>query len=139
MDSGTGQDDGMATKDDRIRFAAEVELGGKTATGIGVPDAVVEQLGSGNRPKVSVTIGSHTYRTTIARMGGRFMIPLAAEHREAAGVAAGETVEVRLTLDDAPREVEMPADLAMALEAAGVRAAFDGLSYTHRKEHVRAI
>src|SRR3954452_7781996 len=102
----------MATGADQITFTAEVELGGKTATGIEVPEAVVEQLGSGQRPKVAVTIGGHTYRTTVGRMGGRSLIPLSAEHRAAAGVAAGDTVEVHLALDDAPREVEVPADLA---------------------------
>ena len=59
-----------------MRFRATVELGGKTATGIEVPEDVVAALGSGNRPSVTVTIGGHTYRTTVARMGGRFLIPL---------------------------------------------------------------
>ena len=64
-----------------MRFRATVELGGKTATGIEVPEDVVAALGSGNRPPVTVTIGGHTYRTTVARMGGRFLIPLSAENR----------------------------------------------------------
>jgi Domain of unknown function (DUF1905) len=50
-----------------MRFRATVELGGKTATGIEVPEDVVAALGSGNRPPVAVTIGGHTYRTTVAR------------------------------------------------------------------------
>ena len=88
-----------------MRFRATVELGGKTATGIEVPEDVVAALGSGNRPPVTVTIGGHTYRTTVARMGGRFLIPLSAENRTGAGVAAGDQVDVDIALDSGPREV----------------------------------
>ena len=123
----------------RQRFTAIVELHGKTATGIEVPAAVVAALGSGKRPAVTVTIGGTSFRTTIGSMGGRTMIPVSAERREAAGIAAGDEVQVDLELDTAPREVEVPDDLAAALEAAGARAAFDALAPSHRKEHVRAI
>ncbi len=117
-----------------------MELGGKTATGIEVPEDVVAALGSGNRPPVAVTIGGHTYRTTVARMGGRFLIPLSAENRTGAGVAAGEQVDVDIALDSGPREVAVPADLTAALaQDEGARAHFDELSYTHRKEWVRWI
>jgi hypothetical protein len=120
-----------------MRFRATVELGGKTATGIEVPEDVVAALGSGNRPPVTVTIGGHTYRTTVARMGGRFLIPLSAENRT---VAAGDHVDVDIALDSGPREVAVPADLAEALaQDEEARASFDGLSYTHRKEWVRWI
>lgn len=122
-----------------MKFRATVELGGKTATGIPVPDQIVEALGSGNRPAVSVTIGKHTYRTTVARMGGKFMMPLSAENRTAAGVAAGDQVNVTIELDTAPREVEVPADFAKALKAARARQTFDALAFTHRKEYVRSI
>jgi hypothetical protein len=123
-----------------MKFRATVELGGKTATGIEVPEDVVAALGSGNRPPVTVTIGGHTYRTTVARMGGRFLIGLSAENRTAAGVAAGDEVDVGIELDAEPREVEVPADLAEALaHDHAARANFDGLSYTHRKEWVRWI
>jgi len=123
-----------------VKFRATVELGGKTATGIEVPEDVVAALGSGNRPPVRVTIGGHTYRTTVARMGGRFLIGLSAENRTAAGVAAGDQVDVEIEPDTEPREVEVPADLAEALaHDQTARANFDGLSYTHRKEWVRWI
>jgi hypothetical protein len=123
-----------------MEFRATVELGGKTATGIEVPEDVVAALGSGHRPPVTVTIGGHTYRTTVARMGGRFLIGLSAENRTAAGVAAGDEVDVGIELDAEPREVEVPADLAEALaHDQAARANFDGLSYTHRKEWVRWI
>ena len=106
-----------------MRFRATVELGGKTATGIEVPEEVVAALGSHKRPPVRVTIGDYTYRSTVARMGGRFLLPVSAEVRAGAGVAAGDEVDVEVALDDAPREVTVPDDLAVALEAAGVRAA----------------
>lgn len=109
------------------------------ATGIIVPDAVVAKLGAGKKPKVVVSLNGHSYRSTVAVRGGQFMLPLAKEHRDKAGVAGGEKVEVTLTLDTAPREVEVPKDLAAALKKAGLRAAFDKLAFTHRKEHVRAI
>jgi hypothetical protein len=121
-----------------MRFRTTVELGGKTATGLHVPDDVVAELGSSKRPAVAVTIGPHTYRTTVASMGGRYMIPLSAENRTAAGVAAGDEVDVDIEADTAPREVTVPDDLAAALDP-DVRAIFDGLAYTHRKEWVRWV
>ena len=99
-----------------MRFDATILLAGKSATGIPVPDAVVAQLGSGKRPAVVVTINGFSYRSTVASMRGEFMLPLSAERREAAGVAAGDEVEVELELDTAPRVVEVPVDLAAALE-----------------------
>lgn len=121
-----------------MEFRSTVVLGGKTATGIQVPDDVVEALGSGKRPPVVVTVGGHRYRTTVAPMGGSYWIPLAAEHREAAGVAAGQEVAVDLELDTAPREVPLPDDLAAAMDDAA-RATFDGLAPSHKKEWVRWV
>lgn len=112
---------------------------GMNATGLPVPSTVVEKLRAGRRPKVTVTLKGYTYRSTVAVYGGEFFLPLAAVHREAAGVKAGQLVQVTVALDTAPRDVEVPDDLAAALTKAGVRGAFDALSFTHRKEHVRAI
>jgi hypothetical protein len=120
-----------------MEFRATVVLGGKTATGIQVPDEIVEKLGS-KRPPVVVTIGGYTYRTTVAPMGGAFWIPLAAEHREAAGVAADQEVDVRIERDDAPREVALPDDLSAAMDDAA-RTHFDGLAPSHKKEWVRWV
>ena len=123
-----------------MRFRATVELGGKTATGIRVPAEVVTGLGSHRRPSVRVTVGGHTYRTTVAPMGGAYFVPLSAENRTAAGVGAGDQVDVDVELDTEPREVTVPADLAAALAGqSGAGEAFGELSYTRRKEHVRQV
>src|SRR5215218_4602873 len=123
-----------------MRFHTRVELGGKTATGLQIPDDVLAAVGSGKRPAVRITVGGHTYRTTVASRGGRFLVPLSAENRAAAGVAAGEQVDVDIEADAAPREVTVPAHLADALAHDGTaQRFFDALSYTHRKEWVRWI
>jgi hypothetical protein len=123
-----------------MRFQATVELGGKTATGIRVPEEVVTALGSHRRPPVRVTVGAHTYRTTVAPMGGAYFVPLSAENRNLAGVAAGDQVDVDIELDTAPREVTVPAELAAALEREpGARQAFDALSTSRRREHARQV
>ena len=113
-------------------------LGGRTATGIQVPDDDVAALGPGKRPPVVVTVGGYTYRTTVAPMAGAFWIPLAAEHRVAAGVEADQEVDVIIELDTAPREVALPDDLAAAMDDQ-VRAAYDALAFSHRKEWVRWV
>ena len=123
-----------------MRFRTTVELGGRTATGLPVPDEVVAALGSGRRPAVRVTIGGHSYQTTVAPMGGRYFVPLSAEHRMAANVAAGDAVEVEIELDTEPRQVSVPADLVDALSTdPNARAFFDSLAPSHRKEWVRWI
>ena len=121
-------------------FTTTVELGGKTATGMEVPAEVVSALGAGKKPAVRVTVGGHTYRSTVATMGGRFLLPLSAENRTAAGVAAGDTVAVHVELDTEPRTVELPPDLAAALDAdAEARRRFDSLSYSHQRRHALAV
>lgn len=121
-------------------FTATLDLHGKTATGIEVPAAVVEALGGGKRPAVVAELGKHRYRTTIASMRGKFLIPVSAENREAAGLEAGDEVRVRITLDEKPREVAVPEDFAAAMAAnPPARERFDALAFTHRKEHIRAI
>ena len=123
-----------------MRFSTTVELGGKTATGMEVPAEVVTSLGAGKKPAVQVTVNGHTYRSTIATMGGRFLLPLSAENRAAAGVAAGDAVDVDVELDTAPRTVQVPADLAAAQDVEpAVRARFDALSYSHQRRHVLAV
>ena len=113
---------------------------GMNATGLPVPGEVVTAFGKGKKPKVKVTINGYTYRSTVAAYGDVFMLPLSKENREAAGVKAGDQVEVTLELDLEPRTVEVPPDLAAALaEKPGATAAFNALSYTMRKEYVRQV
>lgn len=117
-----------------------VQEEGMNATGLPVPADAVAAMGTGKRPKVRVTLNGYTYRSTVAAYGDVFMLPLSAEHRTAAGVKAGDQVEVTIELDLEPRTVEVPADLAAALAGKpGATAAFDALSYTTRKEYVRQV
>ena len=123
-----------------MKFRAEVESNGKTATGIEVPAKVVEQLGAGKKPKVTVTIAGYSYRSSVASMGGRFMIGVSADVRKQTGVAAGDPVDVTLELDAAPREVAVPADFAAALAAEpAAEKFFAGLSYSQQRWFVEGI
>lgn len=92
------------------------------------------------RAPVSVTLGGHTYRSTIASMGDGPCLPLRKSNREAAGLVGGETVSVTLALDTEKRVVEPPKDLVKALKAAPP--AWDRwreLSYSHQKEYAEAV
>ena len=123
-----------------MEFQAKLELGGKTATGIEVPAGLVDALGAGKRPAVSVTFNGYTYRSTVASMGGRFMLPVSAEVRAATGATAGDVVQVSVELDTAPRAVEVPQDFVTALGADLVaKAFFESLSYSNQRRHVLAI
>ena len=120
-----------------MRFQTTILQGDKTATGIRVPDDVVEALGAGKRPKVTVTINGYTYRSSIAVMGGDFMVGVSAENRTGAGVAGGDEVDVDIELDTAPRVVVVPSDFAIALDAEpAARQTFDALSYSNQSWHV---
>jgi uncharacterized protein DUF1905/bacteriocin resistance YdeI/OmpD-like protein len=122
------------------KFRGTIELGGKTATGIRIPPEVVASLGASKRPPVRVTIKGYTYRSSVAVMGGEFVVGVSAEVRKAAGVAAGDVVEVEMELDTQPREVAMPADFSAALaKDAKARKFFEGLSYSNRLRFVLSI
>jgi hypothetical protein len=123
-----------------MRFRTVVVLGGKTATGIQVPDEIVAALDAGKRPPVSVTINGYTYRSTVAPMGGEYWLPMSAEVRAGSGVAAGDEIDVDVALDTAPREVSVPPDFTDALDRdADARRFFDGLSYSNKRRLVLAI
>ena len=123
-----------------MRFHTTILQGGKTATGIRVPDEVVEALASGRRPAVTVTMNGYTYRSTIAVMGGEYMVGVSAEHRAGAGVAGGDEVDVDLELDTAPREVAVPDDFGAALDAEpAARATFDRISNSNKGWHVLQV
>ncbi|KQZ09340.1 DUF1905 domain-containing protein [Agromyces fucosus] len=121
-----------------MRFETTMSQVGNN-TGIEVPPDVIEALGGGKRPAVVVLVNGYEYRSTVAVMGGRFMISFSSDKRAATGIGGGDPIVVELELDTAPRTVEVPADLATALEAAGARAAFDALSPSARKAHVTAV
>ncbi len=123
-----------------MKFHTTLELHGKSATGLVVPPAIVEALSDKKNPPVKVTIGGHTYRSSVASRGGQFLVGVSAENRKAAVVAAGDEVEVDIELDTEPREVVVPADLAAALAAdKAAQARFDKLSFSHQRQHVEAI
>jgi hypothetical protein len=124
----------------RVRFRTTIRQTGKNTTGIEVPAELVAQLGTSKRPPVTVTINGHTYRSTVATMGGAFMVSLSAENRTQAGVAGGDEADVELELDVSSREVTVPPDLAEALdEDPAAKERFAGLSYSQQRAHVLSV
>lgn len=123
-----------------MKFRTTIQQSDGTATGIRIPDEVVEALGSGKRPPVRVTINGATYRNTIAVMGGEYWVGVSAENRALTGVKGGDEVDVEMELDTEPREVNVPPDFAAALDAEpAARRTFDGLSYSNRSWHVLSV
>jgi hypothetical protein len=119
-----------------MRFRAELRSNGKTAAGFEVPEPVVEALGGGGHPKVAVTVNGFVFRTSIARMGGRYMLGVSADRRAEAGVAPGDMVDVEVELDTAPRVVAVPDDLATALaQHPDAKAFWETLSYSRQQWH----
>lgn len=123
-----------------MRFRATILATGKTAAGIEIPPEIVESLGSSRKPAVRVTIDGFAYRSTVATMNGVYMVGVSNDVRKAAGVAAGDTVDIELELDTEPREVVVPADLAAALAAdPEAQSFFNGLSYSNKRRIVMPI
>jgi hypothetical protein len=123
-----------------MRFHAQIFQGGGTATGIRVPDEIVEALRAGRRPAVTITINGFTYRNTVAVYGGEHWVGVSAENRARTGVSGGDEVDVDIELDTAPREVTVPTDFAAALDIEpNARRTFDGLSYSNKSWHVLSI
>jgi Bacteriocin-protection, YdeI or OmpD-Associated/Domain of unknown function (DUF1905) len=123
-----------------MKFRAVIQLTGKATTGIPVPDEIVTSLGSSKRPPVRVKIGDYTYRSTVATMGGQFLISLSAENRKGAGVKAGDEVDVELELDTTLREVTVPDDFSDALNRDNVaKTFFEGLSYSNKQRFILPI
>jgi hypothetical protein len=112
---------------------------GMNATGLTVPPEVVAAFNSGKRPPVKVHIGEYVYQSTVASYGDVFVLPLSAENRAAAGVKAGDVVEVTLELDTAPRTVDVPEDLASELAEHNLTDVFNALAHSRRKEFVRQV
>ena len=108
--------------------------------GLEIPESVVDSLGGGKRPPVTITVNGHTWKSRVAIMRGRFLLGLSNANRTAAGIATGDEVEVEVRLDAEPRVLVEPEDFARALDADPVaRAAYDRLAHTHRREHLLAI
>jgi bacteriocin resistance YdeI/OmpD-like protein/uncharacterized protein DUF1905 len=108
--------------------------------GLEVPPEVVEALGGGKRPAVTITINGHSWKSRVAIMRGRYLLGLSNANRQAAGVATGDQVEVQVEIDAEPRVVAEPADFARALDAdPAARTAYDHLSDSHQRQHVHAI
>jgi hypothetical protein len=117
-----------------------LQADGLNATGISVPVEIITAMGKQKRPPVKVSIAGYTYRTTVAPYGDVFMLPISQEHRAAAGVKAGDEVEITIELDTEPRTVTVPDDLLRALsEKAGAKDAFEALAFSKRKEFVRQV
>jgi hypothetical protein len=123
----------------KMKFKTTILQAGNN-TGIVVPEKILNSLGAGKRPPVVVTLKRYTYRSTVASMGGQFLIPLSAEHRKNSGVSGGDTLEVTLTLDDKPRTVELPAALRTALQKnAKAMQAYEKLPPSGKKKVVLLI
>lgn len=117
-----------------------LEATGANTTGFRIADAVVDELGGSRRPAVSATVNGHTWRTSIARMGENFWLGVSAANRAAAGLAAGDEVDLDVVLDTAPRVITVPDDLAAALTAEpAAQAAFGALSYSNQRRIVEGI
>ncbi|MFC5788528.1 DUF1905 domain-containing protein [Agromyces tardus] len=122
-----------------MRFETTMHQTGNN-TGIEVPPEVVEALGAGRKPPVVVNVNGYEYRSTVAVMGGRYLIPFSSDRRAATGIAGGDAITVDLEVDSTPRTVELPADFAAALDATpGAREAYERLAPSHKKAHVTAI
>lgn len=121
-------------------FHTTILKAGGTATGIEIPPAIIEELGAGKKPPVKVTMNGKTYQSTVAVMGGVYMVGVSAENRALTGVQGGDEVDVTLELDSSPRVYELPEDLAAALAAkSGATEAFHAAAPSKRKEFVRQV
>ena len=123
-----------------MKFTTEINATGGNTTGIVVPPEMVDALGAGKKPPVTVTINNFSYPSTVASMGGQFMIPVSAAVRESAKVKAGDIVEIELLLDTAPRVIAVPEDFAEALSSEpAAKTFFEGLSNSNKKRFVLSI
>lgn len=123
-----------------MKFRTVIRGSGKSAAGIVIPEEVVAALAKGKRPPVRVTINGRSYRSSVAVMGGRFMVGVSAENRKLVGVAAGDEVDVEIEFDDEPREVTVPPDFARALRSEPeAKRFFDGLSFSKQQWFVLSV
>jgi uncharacterized protein YdeI (YjbR/CyaY-like superfamily) len=124
----------------KLKFSTTLLQAGKTATGIKIPDKIVEELGAGRKPAIKVTINNFTYRGTVAVMGGAYMVSVSAENRDGAKIKGGDKIDVILQLDTEERNVEVPAEFAKALNKNSVaKKQFDTISNSRKKALVIPI
>ncbi len=122
------------------KFQTTILTAGKTATGICIPDDIIEKLGAGKKPPIKITLNGYTYRSTVAVMHGKFMVGVSADVREAAGVKGGDKLTVDIELDTEVREVTLPPDFKKALDKnPKAKKFFEALSFSKQKNHVTII
>ncbi|KRB39054.1 YdeI/OmpD-associated family protein [Microbacterium sp. Root180] len=109
------------------------------ATAIELTDEQVAELGGGKRAAVVVGVGDRSARLRLGVMDGRNLIGISKANRAQLGVDFGDEIDATIDLDQQDRVVDVPEDLAAALEAAGAKAAFDALTYSRRKELARGV
>ncbi len=118
----------------KLKFSTVLLQAGKTATGIKIPDEIIEKFGAGKKPAIRVTINNFTYRSTVAVMGGAYMVGVNAENREGAKVKGGDKIDVTIELDTVERTIEVPGELQKALNKnSTAKKKFETLSYSGKK------
>jgi hypothetical protein len=128
------------TKSQQLKFKTVLLTAGKTATGIKIPPEIIEKLNAGKKPPIKVTINGFTYRSTVAVMGGDYMVGVSAENREGARVKGGDKIEVTIELDTEPRVLVLPAEFKKVLDKnAKAKKVFESLSISKQKVHVLPI
>ena len=123
-----------------MKFHTTLKQSEGTATGIVIPNEVIEALGAGKKPPVTVKVNGYAYRSTVATIDGNFMVGFSADHRAASGIKGGDEIDVDIELDTQPRTVEVPADLQAALDAdPAAKATFEKLSNSLKGYHVSQV
>lgn len=121
-------------------FHTTIKQTGKNTTGIAIPPDIIDALAGGKKPLVCITMNGQTYRSSVASMGGSYMVSLTAENRDLTGVQGGDEIDVTIELDTEPRIYELPDDLAAALATkSGATEAFHASAPSKRKEFVRQV
>ncbi len=120
-------------------FEGKITLNDGGGAWVEVPDDVIAALGGGGRILVQATFDGIAYRGSIASMGGCMALGILKSIRGELGKGEGDPITVTVERDTAERTIEVPSDLATALDEAGLRETFDALAYSHRREHVNAI
>ena len=123
-----------------MKFHTTLKQSDGTATGIVIPNEVIEALGAGKKPPVNITVNGYAYRSTVATVDGNFMVGFSADHRAASGIRGGDEIDVDIELDTQPRKVDVPPDLQAALDAEpAAKATFEKLSNSLKGYHVSQV